>query len=173
MLDAIELFIDDFYLVLMELSEQAWQESNRDWFQPVGIKGCQPAHSQPAGCGSASAVRDLPDQREAQAAGGSRQSWAELIRLARLAQPSGRLAILCSCALIRDERILDGLSRHLEASSVTVANIVTTNSFGAGSSPRGESPINRAKRIPTVSAGGGWLTSQALASAQTAAQGRR
>ncbi len=29
LLDAIELFIDDFYLVLLELSEQAWQQSKQ------------------------------------------------------------------------------------------------------------------------------------------------
>ena len=111
LLDAIELFIDDFYLVLMELSEQAWQESKQGLLSQLQEKDANlRTRSQRLWVSIGS--RDFQfDQRERVAAAVAAMSRAELIRFLRsLRSHQADRLILCSYgeAHQQSERILDG-----------------------------------------------------------------
>lgn len=111
LLDAIELFIDDFYLVLMELSEQAWQESKQGLLSQLQEKDANlRTRSQRLWVSIGS--RDFQfDQRERVAAAVAAMSRAELIRFLRsLRSHQADRLILCSYgdAHQQSERILEG-----------------------------------------------------------------
>jgi insulysin len=97
LLDAIELFIDDFYLVLMELSAQTWQESKQGLLSQLQEKDANlRTRSQRLWVSIGS--RDFHfNQREKVAEAVAAMSRAELIRFLRSLR-SGRAdrVILCS-----------------------------------------------------------------------------
>ncbi len=111
LLDAIELFIDDFYLQLMELNEQTWQESKQGLLNQLLEKDAnQRTRSQRLWVSIGS--RDfLFSQRERVADVVQHMTRAELIRFLRSlrSQQSDRL-ILCSYgdAHADSERIEEG-----------------------------------------------------------------
>ena len=111
LLDAIELFIDDFYLVLMELSEQAWQESKQGLLSQLQEKDANlRTRSQRLWVSIGS--RDFHfDQRERVAEALAAMSRAELVRFLRsLRSSQADRVILCSYGdeHQQGEHILDG-----------------------------------------------------------------
>lgn len=97
LLDAIELFIDDFYLVLMELSEQTWQESKHGLLGQLQEKDANlRTRSQRLWVSVGS--RDFHfNQREKVAEAVAHMSRAEMIRFLRSLRSSrADRVILCS-----------------------------------------------------------------------------
>ena len=97
LLDAIELFIDDFYLVLMELSEQTWQESKQGLLGQLQEKDANlRTRSQRLWVSVGS--RDFHfNQREKVAEAVAHMSRAEMIRFLRSLRSSrADRVILCS-----------------------------------------------------------------------------
>ena len=111
LLDAIELFIDDFYLQLMEFNEQTWQESKQGLLNQLLEKDAnQRTRSQRLWVSVGS--RDFSfNQRERVAEAVTRMSRAELIRFLRsLRSSQADRLVLCSYgdAHQDSERICEG-----------------------------------------------------------------
>ena len=118
LLDAIELFIDDFHLILLELTEQAWQESKQGLLSQLREKDANlRTRSQRLWVSIGS--RDFSfNQRERVAVELEQMTRADLIRFIRsLRSDRADRLILCSYgeAHRQGERIKEVKTRHVGA----------------------------------------------------------